>query len=808
MNKRVWTKLVSCLLTGLLMLSSCETEPEGTVFVINEVNASNKTGLMAEDGETHDWIEIKNISEKEYSLRGYSLAKDSGMVTWQFPDTVLGPNECMLVFATKKELKKQLSCGFKISGKGECLQLITRSGRVMSEASYKKLKGDQVLKYTKKEKYKKTYKQTPGFENDKDGYQQYLELIESQRKDPLKIWEYMTKVPGGDKNIRWIEIKNTSNAPVKLNDYALTNDMDEPDLMTLPEQELAPGAFFLVADKDKKLSSQVLILTKKKKFVDAVNAHKTYLGVSIGRKNGSKGFFYYNEPTPNAENTTKAFEDITDEPEFNHHPGAYDKKKIYLKFKNKDAKVYYTLDGSLPTRSSKVFKDSILIEKNTIVRAFVEDSVNLASPVTTSTFIVGTKHKLPIVSLVINNEDLYDYHTGIYVAGPGASADFPHVGANYWKKWEKKAHIEFIEGKDGFSTDCGLKIFGGYSRALDKKSFHIKLHGRYGRSKVDYDMYNRGKKDDVKSFVLRSGSQDYTGVMARDEFFTSLMAQNSPNLYVQAYRPVVVYLNAEYWGIYYVREKINREYVAKHLNVDPSTANLLMAQHGALVGNSTEYINLCKYATSHNMKVDSVFKYMEDHVDFESLIDEKIGQFYSNNTDVGNIRYFKSTDPKCDGKWHWIYYDLDATFECIKPLSYYVEGSTLFAEASSVGPYNVLPCQLLKNPKFRQLFIERWAYHMKNTFEPEHALKVFDGIINTIDPEMERECQRWPQMSYTSWKKNCERFREKIRNRPSMLQPEFIKGLNITQEEQKKYLSDIKINSTDANNSKNNGKKK
>lgn len=787
------------------MLSSCETEPEGTVFVINEIMASNKTGLLAEDGEVYDWIEIKNVSEKELSLRGYSLAKDSGMVTWQFPDTVLQPDECLLVFATKKELKTQLSCGFKLSSKGEYVQLLTRSGRVMSEVSYKKLKADQVLKYTKKEKYKKTYKQTPGFENNKEGYKQYVELIESQRKDPLKIWEYMTKVPTETHNIRWIEIKNTSKDSVQLSKYALTDDMDKPDMLPLPEKTLAPGEFFVVSDQNKVLGGHVLILTKNKKFVDAVNSHKVYLGVSIGRKNGSKGFFYYNEPTQGTENTTKAYENITDEPEFNHKPGAYEKKKLYLKFKNDDAKVYYTLDGSMPTRSSAVFKDSILIDKNTIVRAFAEDSTNLASPVTTSTFIVGTKHKLPIVSIMIKNEDLYDYHTGIYVKGPGAKEEFPHIGANYWKKWEKKAHIEFIEGKDGFSTDCGLRIFGGFSRALDKKSFFIKLHGRYGRSKVDYDIYNKGKKDKSKSFVLRSGSQDYTGVMARDEFFTSLMKQNSPNMYVQDYRPVVVYLNAEYFGIYYVREKINKDYIANHLGVDPSSANLLMAQHDVLAGSSADYIALCKYAVSHNIKDDSVYKYMQEHVDFESLMDFKIGQFYSSNSDVGNIRYFNSTDSKCDGRWHWIFYDLDSTFEGLKPLSYYTEGSSVFAEISSVGPYNVIICQLLKNPEFRKMFIERWAYHMENTFKPEHAVAVFDGIVNTIDPEMERECQRWPQMAYSTWQKNCERFREKIRNRPNVLHPEFIKGLNITQEEQKKYFSNIKLTTQDTNK---NGKSK
>ena len=37
---------------------------------------------------------------------------------------------------------------------------------------------------------------------------------------------------------------------------------------------------------------------------------------------------------------------------------------------------------------------------------------------------------------------------------------------------------------------------------------------------------------------------------------------------VQAYQPVVVYLNAKYWGIYNIREKFNIAYLQNHHNVD------------------------------------------------------------------------------------------------------------------------------------------------------------------------------------------------------------------------------------------------
>lgn len=780
-------------LMGSYLFTSCLDGPGEDVFVINELMATNKTGVLACDGEPHGWIEIRNNSDKAYSLRGFTLTKASGKDSWEFPDTIVQPKSCILVFAAKKEFDDNLSCGFKLSTKGDTIQLLTRSGKVCSVVEYKRLKSDQAIKLTNKGDYKKTYKQTPGFNNDDKGRKAYLQYIESQRECPLRIWEYINKVPTTEKFSRWVEIKNISDKTVDLGEYCITNEMESPDLIQLPTYQLAPGQITAVIYKDKRLKGDCLILTKNKKFADGICAAETYLGVSVGRKEDSNGFFYFSSPTPKHENSTKGFEDVAEVPEFDVEPGIYKKDKIVLKIKTHGTIVHYTVDGKIPSYTSPIYKDSIIIDKNTVVRAFAEQSECLRSKMVTGTYLLNEKHTLPVFSITMDYDDLYDPAKGIYVKGYYAQDDHPYTGANFWQPWEKLAHIEYFDGKEGFSYDCGIRIFGAYSRARSKKSFHIKFGRRYGQTHLEYDLYNRGKIEDVKHLVLRSGSQDDHGVMVRDEFFTRLMSEHSPNLHVQAYRPVILYLNGEYFGVYYIREKVNEEFVGSHLNVDPETATVLMGAGAAEVGTNKEYRALENYARTHDMKNDSVYKYMDEHIDFLSLIDYKIGEYYSGNCDVGNIRFIKSSDPSCDNKWYWIYYDLDWGFYYYTPPRFYLRENCTRASGGSLAPFNLFVSRLLQNPKFRKLFLERWAYHMENTFCEKNALTLFNQMIKDIEPEMERNCKRWPELGYASWQRNVEKFREKLKERPARLHKEMLEELKVTEQERLTYFRNIKF---------------
>ena len=201
----------------------------------------------------------------------------------------------------------------------------------------------------------------------------------------------------------------------------------------------------------------------------------------------------------------------------------------------------------------------------------------LPSKVVDLTYVVNEGHNLPVVSLVTEPDNLWNYYTGIYVEGPGANPEFPHVGANYWLPWEKAASVSLFETDgSGFSQNCGLSIFGAYSRALSAKAFSCFFRDVYGASELNYALFGEEGLSSYESFILRIGGQDFLKARVRDVLITSLVAEQT-NVAVQKYRPVVLYLNGEFWGVYFIREKINENYVAGNYNVLPEDVTLCVA---------------------------------------------------------------------------------------------------------------------------------------------------------------------------------------------------------------------------------------
>ena len=80
--------------------------------------------------------------------------------------------------------------------------------------------------------------------------------------------------------------------------------------------------------------------------------------------------------------------------------------------------------------------------------------------------------------------------------------------------------------------------------------------------------------DHFESFVLRSSGDDQVYTMFRDALSQMVLVEYM-DVDIQAYRPAVLFLNGQYWGIHNIREKINEHYVAGNFGVDPDEVNLL-----------------------------------------------------------------------------------------------------------------------------------------------------------------------------------------------------------------------------------------
>lgn len=96
-------------------------------LVISEFLSANGIGLLDEDGDAEDWIEIQNTGPSTVNLAGWSLTEDlDDPRKWTFPARTLGAGQYLVVFASGKNRRPvagTLHTNFKLNETGGYLAL-------------------------------------------------------------------------------------------------------------------------------------------------------------------------------------------------------------------------------------------------------------------------------------------------------------------------------------------------------------------------------------------------------------------------------------------------------------------------------------------------------------------------------------------------------------------------------------------------------------------------------------------------------------------------------------------------------------
>ena len=415
--------------------------------------------------------------------------------------------------------------------------------------------------------------------------------------------------------------------------------------------------------------------------------------------------------------------------------------------------IRYTLDGSIPDVSSPRYRSPFKFKKTTILRAvsFVGDST--CSPVATYTYLINEGHQMDVLSLVSDPDGLFSSKTGIYATGPYRLMPFgkkgngkrrlayPYEEANFWQKWWRQAHVTLLpQDGEGFSADCGTAIFGGYSRAEKKKSFKFKFDETYGADSLHYRLFPNRACDVYSSFVVRAGS-DGMGSLIKDEL-VDVLADGLMDM--SATRPVVLYVNDLYFGVYFLHEKINRQFIAGHHNIPTDSLDIIYRNIESEEGSDKDWKDLAGYVSSHDITQDEVYQYVADRIDVQGYADWLVTELWCDNWDISNVRTFRS--PFLDHKWHWILYDVDQGFNAPDSDGFIALFTPVEKESIYYDPFRCL----LRHPSFRELFLSRLEYQMKTLYPRDRVRGAIDDLVGVIGPEMKRNQERWVR-SYEHW---------------------------------------------------------
>ena len=317
------------------------------------------------------------------------------------------------------------------------------------------------------------------------------------------------------------------------------------------------------------------------------------------------------------------------------------------------------------------------VDKAVVLRAVAFDAAGNSSNITTATYFIDFDQKdgyenAAVLSLVTDPDNLFSSETGIYVRGSlyddAMEAGLIYNGlpwtylteyTNYYLEGaeaERPVYIQFFNAsrEETLAQDCGIRIRGNESRHFPQKSFSLYARSRYGSSSFSPVFFDTGIS--YPNLILNSGRQ------LKKIFFFSLVEDRDTA--IQQYTPCQVFLNGEYWGMYYLMEKYSSEYLAGHYDVAPD--NILLVKDTRYVENGSpqdiaRYKELRTFLAEQNLADPDVYQELLTKMDMQSFIDWMCTNIYIANTDTkplgGNVLTWQTLTPENDaegdGRFRW-----------------------------------------------------------------------------------------------------------------------------------------------------------
>ena len=735
-----------------------------TGIVISEIMADNESAYADGNGNYMDFVELYNHSADTVDLSGWGLSDDEKHHRkYIVPDgaKILPGGYYVINCATDVK-----GCApFNIRNGEEFIYLSDKEGHILEEVGPVSMQENQSMAFFPgKKSWITTFNISPGHANTYEG--SVLSARESQPGLPyLSIWEAF---PGDETTMGWAEIRNNREQPINLDGFSIIDDIPAENCYTFTDQELQPGEILQVKAFELRKSAGLYLRDADGNMLDCITLSDIPAGMSRGREEGGT-WLLFKTPTPGEPNKDGILGRMM-APIASLPSGQYDDvDSLTVEFMG-GGTIYYTTDGSVPTTSSRQYTNPIVLKNTTVIRTMAVDSLAVASPVSTWNYLVNEYHKLDVFCLTSDPDGLFSYEKGIYANGISLKGvPYPYKPANFWRKWVRQSNVSLLPKQGlGFSEECGASIFGGWTRAYTKKSMKFKFKRQYGAGKLHYKLFGTRDFSSFQSIVMRCGGQDsFSGIMRDD--LTSYILDHSQGLDLDfmASRAVVVYINGKYWGIYYLREKINKHFIASHYNIPTDGMDIIMGYHNCEEGSRKDWDEFYTFAKTKDLRKPKNYKYVEEHMDLQNYADWIIAECFIGNRDAGNVRSFKST--QIDNKWRWILYDTDMGWS-----SSGGDGMLKYLTPQKNGLWpTAMIRSLLRNDNFRAIFLERLEYQMHNVWNKENVNAAIDFMEAQIDSEVARNNKRWSRGTYASWKENISQIRRFANGRQAYLKKQF-----------------------------------
>lgn len=517
---------------------------------------------------------------------------------------------------------------------------------------------------------------------------------------------------------------------------------------------------------------------------------------------------------------------------FSHIDTFYDETiQVEITCKDSDAKIYYTLDGSVPGKDKTEYKGAITVKSGGKVTATTIKAVavkgNEASEPVTKSYVTGNKvfdrfdESTYVFVLSTDPYNLYDYYYGVCVEGyvrdewlkneyKGGMIDYT-APANWslsGRESERDMYVEVYDSSGNQLIDqaAGGRVVGGASRAVDQKSWRLIARNEYseGNGMFDYPFFGLANDSygqlitKYDRITLRNNANDREFASIRDEVAMQL-AKNAGFPDTQDTIPAAVFLNGKYYGFSWLHEAYCNGYLEQVYGGNKENFRIVGHKETELDKDDEDvddydrqsiedYNYVCQLAKS-GLADNKNFEEFCSLVDIDNLMLYYSIQIYINNEDWPNNnfkawRYYPSdgeqTDnPALDGKWRFLLFDVEYG------MGLYGNGyreqtlSTLLSRGHMGGTSTFLKA-LLERDDMKVKLANTLCDLMYGEFSYDRALTVIEDKIELCDVECMYALDNGVTSSWArreTFADSRQQIRDFFKNRPNIIKRDIGKIL-------------------------------
>lgn len=449
--------------------------------------------------------------------------------------------------------------------------------------------------------------------------------------------------------------------------------------------------------------------------------------------------------------------------------------------------VRYTTNGHTPTASSPLFETPLFLDASLYSNAdiytiqvspedliYVPDSIchaiviraavfdendSCVSQTGTQTYFINDlgfdAHGFGVLSICADSLDLFDYETGIFVPGVHWDPEWPDNTGNYFqrgKEWERAVNVEFYESDNrGINQICGLRTHGHISRIYPAKGMKIYAREEYGKKRFKHRFFDDNPLNSFKHLVLKPYSTNwpYSGTQ---NYLSNQLARRI-GLDAACSRPISVFINGEYWGVYFLQEKLDEHYLEDHYDINIEQCNLVGDWYGEMeYGQGDSFIKMMDWLEDATLSDEEQYAALCRQIDLDNFIDYMIYETYIGNTDWpgNNMRCWQADN----SQWRWLFFDgdlslIDKTFDAFGNAVY--TGTPTWCNSQQA---TLMFRRLLENNSFKGAFSQRLYELCNGPLQYDSIAPYHQAIKQKLAPSISDQTQRfgYPEtMDYWNW---------------------------------------------------------